>query len=145
MISPDNKKDHKVCYSSVRIPNLPSFRGSDTGSIADAFEFLGKIKAILLANDVPDKKWFAALLTTLKSFDRQWCEKNLKGLAWDKVELGFLHHFESPAIRESLVLDLMTIRKRSNESVQEYSDRFTSLMARTGKTDDDETLVSKYI
>lgn len=39
----------------------------------------------------------------------------------------------------------MTISQQSSESVQEYSDRFTSLMARTGQRDDDETLVAVFI
>eukprot|EP00171_Calliarthron_tuberculosum_P008611 IDg8611t1 len=39
----------------------------------------------------------------------------------------------------------MSISMKNKETVQEYSDRFTSLMSRTGKRDDDETLVAVYI
>ncbi|KAI0561407.1 Retrotransposon gag protein [Gracilaria domingensis] len=128
-----------------RIPTLPSFRGKENGAIDDPFEFLGKIKAMLTAHEVPQSRWHPALLTCLNGYDRQWAESNLDGLDWSKAHDRFLHHFESPAIRDRLVRDLMTISQKSNESVQEYSDRFTSLMARTGRRDDDETLVAVYI
>ncbi len=39
----------------------------------------------------------------------------------------------------------MTIKKSKKETVQKYSDRFTSLMRRSGKRDDDDTLIAVYI
>ncbi|KAI0558704.1 Retrotransposon gag protein [Gracilaria domingensis] len=128
-----------------RIPNLPSFRGKEDSAIKDPFEFLGKVKIMLLAHEIPSERWIPALLTSLNGYDRQWAEKNIIGLQWDEVHARFLHHFESPAIRDKLLRELMTISQKSSESVQEYSDRFTSLMARTGRPDDDETLVAVYI
>eukprot|EP00737_Agarophyton_chilense_P005375 gb/GEZJ01007996.1/.p1 GENE.gb/GEZJ01007996.1/~~gb/GEZJ01007996.1/.p1 ORF type:complete len:107 (+),score=6.72 gb/GEZJ01007996.1/:49-369(+) len=40
---------------------------------------------------------------------------------------------------------MMTINQSSSESVRKYSDRFHSLMARTGRRNDNETLVAVYI
>ena len=43
----DSSSSHTLSHvSTVRIPSLPSFRGNSTDSINDAFEFLGKEKAI---------------------------------------------------------------------------------------------------
>lgn len=128
-----------------RLPSLPEFRGTHSGSIRDPFEFLGKTKAFLTAHDVPLERWCGALLTALNGFDRQWAEANLRDTPWEEVEVKFLQHFETPAIRDKLVRELTTIRQKRNETVQQYSDRFTSLMARTGRRDDDETLVAIYI
>lgn len=127
------------------IPTLPSFRGDDPGAIKDPFQFLGKVRAILSAHEVPESLWFLALLTILNGYYPQWAEKNLNGLNWEETHAKFLHHFESPAIRGKLIRELMTIRQDEAESFQEYSDRFTSLMIRTGRDDDDETLVAMYI
>lgn len=130
---------------SVRIPPLPSFRGENKDSIKDAHEFLGKIKALFEAHLVPENRWYSALLTTMTNIDRQWASANLAGLEWNELERAFLNHYESPALRNKLIRDLMTISMNSKESVQEYSDRFTSLMNRTGRSDNDESLVAVYI
>ncbi len=130
---------------SYRIPTLPSFRGEEKNAIKDAYEFLGKIKALLEAHQVPTDRWFSAILTTLTSIDRQWASANLVGLPWAELEKAFISHFESPVLRDKLIRDLMSITIKKKETVQEYSDRFTSLMRRTGKQDDDETLVAVYI
>lgn len=130
---------------SVRIPALPSFRSEHKDSIRDAYEFLGKVEALLNAHQVPEERWYSALLTSLNNYDRQWAVSSLKDLEWNDLGRAFLNHFESPALRDKLIRDLMTIKMKARESVQEYSDRFTSLMTRTGKKDDDETLVAIYI
>ena len=132
-------------HSYVRIPPLPSFRGEDKNSIKDAYEFLDKVKSLFIALELPEERWFKALLTTMTSYDRQWAATNLTDLNWTQLERSFLNHFESPALRDKLIHDLMTIKMKQKESVQEYSDRFTSLMCRTNKRDDDETLVAVYI
>ncbi|KAI0559436.1 Retrotransposon gag protein [Gracilaria domingensis] len=133
----------RTLYHSIS--SLPSFRGDRKGSIKDAFEFLAKIKAILSAHEIPRERWFRALLTALNGYDRQWVENNLAEKHWETVHALFLHHFESSAIRDKLLRELMTIIQRPKETVQEYSDRFTSLMSRTGRRDDDKTLVAVYI
>ncbi len=131
--------------SSVRIPTLPSFRGTEKGAIDDAFDFLDKCKYIFEANLVPKDRWLPALLTTLTSGDRQWAAANLKNLPWEKVETEFLNHFESPVIRDQLLTELMSVIIKKNETIQQYGDRFTNLMRRTGRADDDETLIPVLI
>ncbi len=40
---------------------------------------------------------------------------------------------------------LMTISVKPKETMQQYGDRFTNLMARTGRSNDDETLIPVFI
>ncbi len=130
---------------NVRIPQLPQFRGEGKDTIEDAYEFLGKVRTLLEAHLIPEERWYAALLTALSSFDRQRPVANLAGLEWKELERAFLHHFEYPALRDKLIRDLMTVQMRPKETVQEYSDRLNSVMGRTGKKDDEETLFAVYI
>ncbi len=44
--------------SSVRIPTLPSFRGTEKGAIDDAFDFLDKCKYIFEDNLVPKDRCY---------------------------------------------------------------------------------------
>lgn len=94
---------------------------------------------------IPDGRWFPALLTTLGSCDRQWAAANLKGLLWAEVETQFLDHFESPVIRDHLLTQLMSVTMNRNETVKQFGDRFTNLMRRTGRLDEDETLIPVLI
>lgn len=130
---------------SGRIPVLPTFRAPFGNTEKDAFEFLDKCKALLEANQIEEARWLPAILPALSSFDRQWASANLKGLKWDELEKKFISHFETPALRDRLMKELMTIALKRRESVQQYSDRFTSLMRRTGKSDSDDTLIAVYI
>ncbi len=41
--------------------------------------------------------------------------------------------------------EFMTIFMKPKETVQQYGDRFTNLMRRTGRSDDDETLIPVFI
>ena len=81
----------------------------------------------------------------MTSVDRQWVSANLLDKSWDEAEKEFLHHFEAPVIKEKLNKELMSASMKKYETVQQYSDRFTSLMRRTGKSDDDSSLTPVYI
>eukprot|EP00171_Calliarthron_tuberculosum_P003786 IDg3786t1 len=103
----------------MRIPALPSFRGREKDTIDEAYEFLDKCRHIFEANMLPESRWVPALLTTLSSADRQWAASSLKGMSWNDAE--------------------------TKETAQQYGDRFSNLMRRTGRSDDDETLIPVLI
>eukprot|EP00171_Calliarthron_tuberculosum_P003777 IDg3777t1 len=129
---------------NVRLPNFHHSVGTKKEQ--------SRMRSSLLEDKIPAIGAYdtARSLARGSMHSTQWlrqamAEAKLKALPWTEVEKEFLHHFESPALRDKLVRDLMTIKKQAKESVQEYSDRFTSLMNRTGREDDDEALVAVYI
>lgn len=131
--------------SNARLPKLPPFRGDKKDAVQGAYEFLDEVKALLEANMVPESRWVSAMLPALTTTDREWAAAKLKGLDWDQAERLFLSHFESPAIKDKLLKALMEIKMQKRESVQRYSDRFSSLMRRAGMKDDDSSLIAVYI
>lgn len=132
-------------YGNTRVPTVPKFRSESKDSIQDAFEFLEQCKALFEAHFLPKVRWHTAMLTGLTSVDREWTAQNLKGLDWNVIEEKFISHFESPILKDKLLTDLMRIRKGKGESVQHYCDRFTSLMRRTGKKNNDDNLIAVFI
>lgn len=128
-----------------RVPSLPKFRNGKDGAITDAYEFIEECKALFEAHLLPAERWHAALLTGLTSVDRHWTAENLKDLDWSSLSNEFVGHFDSPVLKDKLMQDLMSCKMGKKESVQTYCDRFTILMRRTGKHDDDPALVAVFI
>eukprot|EP00172_Hildenbrandia_rubra_P002952 Plantae.Rhodophyta-Hildenbrandia_rubra.ctg42215.p1 GENE.Plantae.Rhodophyta-Hildenbrandia_rubra.ctg42215~~Plantae.Rhodophyta-Hildenbrandia_rubra.ctg42215.p1 ORF type:complete len:250 (+),score=44.15 Plantae.Rhodophyta-Hildenbrandia_rubra.ctg42215:176-925(+) len=87
---------------------------------------------MLKAEKISESRWISALQARLPANGRIWAKEAFEGKDWDDAQEEFIEHFDAPAIKDKLQNDLSNIKKMSNESAQEYSDRFTSLMKRAG-------------
>lgn len=134
-----------IQISKARVPNIPKFRGNHKDNVYDAYEYIEQCKALFVAHQLPQNRWLNAILTGLSSVDRNWANENLRDLTWSDITKNFVGHFESPILRDKLLRDFMNIKLNKSETVQHYCDRFTNLMRRTSKRDNDPALVSVFI
>jgi hypothetical protein len=103
-----------------------------------------------LAKDIPQTEWcnvFPLIIEEPAASD--WVFTNIIAihppLSWAQVETKFTSHFQLQDYRLTLQAEYDRCRQRSNESVQEFSDRFLVLSSQLSRADDDDQVIHHYL
>lgn len=113
--------------------NLPQYKG--TNGFTDPEKFIRKFETVLKANQIEENRYTSALLSCLNELELEWAEINLKSDIWNENKESFLDHYINPVQMVLWNVQLQEIKMRKNENVQEYSDRFRSLVIKTNRSE----------
>ena len=126
--------------------NLPLFRTGNSDAFNEATPFLDQLARVLRAHQVCETRWLSILPLCLSAEAAEWVEHAISPLNqdWSCARKAFLKHFEPAAWQHRAIVELMTMKMRRAESVQEFSDRFTQLIRKAGEEEHDPKLIEKY-
>lgn len=141
----DNEATSSTTWSqatSARLPpNLPAFDPKRD----NATMFISKFRNCLKANSYPEGLVGTALATCIQGAGAVWAGSNLpKATTWHAAERLFLEHFENSELIDHYEERLCTCKQASTESVREYADRFSGLLASLGKDEDDPSVLRRF-
>ena len=111
-------------------------------------QHLETVERILRIDLVDELHWPRLLTKTVEgNDDARWIMSNIvdEGVKWDKAKALFTSHFEVYTLDERLVRDYETIQQETKETVQQYSDRFMSLVDQLGYKTDDKLIIQHFI
>ncbi|KAE8879603.1 hypothetical protein PF005_g19841 [Phytophthora fragariae] len=112
-----------------RSDTLPLFRGPAPRGIADPHDFMDKFEASCTANWVPFEFWASLLVDSVRVQEMHFVRSIAQpGQPWPELRRLFLEHYYSPHIESARLTELMSCTLRRVESVQDFGDRFVSLM-----------------
>jgi len=113
--------------------------------------FFITIQQVFAAANLPQHRWITYLPLTLppiKYNERSWIQKHIlevePSLSWPEAKIQFALRFENIHYHRALERDYNKCRQFNNESVQEYCDRFSSLVDELGHEDSNEHVITKF-
>jgi len=139
----------EISDNKMRIPNkLPLFRSKDKKGIQDVTEWCVEFRAICDMYEVPEDKLYKLVAPSLNPNDRNWYLNWLEEQerpSWETIVSTFEAHFGDAFVRTKYLTDLQEIKMKSNETVQEYSDKFTELVRRLKMNERSDDLKEKFL
>lgn len=141
-------KDHLIAYH-IYVPSLSAADNNTSQSSGDkgkdgsksilpswhrgkvVHTFLNRYEQVLVADQVDRKHWPRLLLKAVNDVhEASWIQRNIVEveLDWDAARKLFLQHFESSSYLQKLIFDYHDIKQSDRESVQQYSNKFTSMV-----------------
>ena len=125
--------------------HLPKFDIKNT----ECCTFLKQVDLVLEINDgIPKEKWPRVFLYIIKDPNAaNWIKENIidTNLNWDAAKKAFTSHFQRADYNALLVNKFDNIKQLKDESVQNYSDRFTNICNELRRSDDDPLVISHYL
>jgi hypothetical protein len=97
---------------------------------------------------VDESHWPRLLLkSTPNNNDGYWVKKYIvdANKVWSEAKQLFADHFDSFAYKDKLAQDYENIKQHNNETVQQYTDRFSSLIDQLGYDQDNLHVINHYL
>jgi hypothetical protein len=111
-------------------------------------QHLETVERILRIDLVDEVHWPRLLTKTVEgNDDARWIMSNIvdAGVKWNEAKAQFTSHFEVYTLNERLIRDYETIQQEAKETVQQYSDRFMSLVEQLGYRTTDQLIIQHFI
>ena len=97
--------------------------------------FIKQVEQRLVTNNVPKEEWYRSLMCVVDEPTwSDWVMLNIvePKLDWDQAKKLFIQHFQSSDYAITLLNNYRNCKQKNTESVQSFSDRFTSLVDQLG-------------
>lgn len=115
----------------------PKFRGDHKDATGDVTYLIDQWESLLDADLLPEELWVPVQLKSITRSDWHWARSNLVEKIWFEASKSAMDHTDSPLIKDLLFSELMLIDMNHREPVQLYRYRFTNLITRTDRKDED--------
>jgi hypothetical protein len=143
-----SKKHQILSATTIAIMKLQSqFPTFD--KTTDVRTFLQRIELVLDLNEgIPRSEWSKVFLYIIKDITSgKWIKQNIidAQLDWEEAKKKFVGHFQRAEYTSQLMNKYTTCKQLKNETVQEYSDKFTDIITELDRKDDDLLIISHYI
>ena len=112
--------------------------------------FIADLKRCLKNSEIPESEWYRSFAYISDDFMvDDWIDRNLidpePHLTFEQACDKFRSHFESASAADLIAQEYSICHQKANETVQSYSDRFSSICARRGIQDSDPLAIQHFV
>ena len=113
--------------------------------------YLRSLEDRLLTSGVPETHWYKIMPMVIPDGDshsatKKWITRNIvqPSLSWDEAKEQFIAKYKRTNQKQTLTKEFREMRQLATETVQEYSDRFLSLVDDLGVDHDLDLVIEQY-